>query len=246
MSGEKSHERNAEIVVPNGGLMINNQWGWEKIPEGKYYHQSIASGLPYVFNGDPHWMWDTDVDEKDEAGVLAFPQILCGQNPISGISSGETLMGHVDEYARRGGTLNLDYDVIVAGHNHPNVVGSMNLLVDSWITATSGGGPDDIVAELMIVLAGDRWSGAPDDFADVGGRTWNFRSYEHPRRGGVRCLVFEYAGRWLTSSFLPIHAFILWAYRWANLRSGYVRNVTLGTEIRSGSGTAIVRKFAVI
>jgi len=235
----KTDEFGAVLPVNDDALLVNNAWGRKRLAEGDVLEQIVGIGEP-IFGGAPFWRWKI---ETEKPGVKTFPQILYGKNPWRSDSTLAALPMNIARLTNPRHPLpfflDLDYSAVVKAE------GTWNLMVDLWITSGEPHGPGEITHEIMVVLAGDRWTSERHRKEDpvVGGVDWLGYQYRH-HNDKWDCIVFDYDAVRPTG-ILPVHSVLDWCRRWAGLREGHLACVELGTEVVSGSGLAVVERFEI-
>ncbi|MFQ5351915.1 MAG: hypothetical protein ACE5D3_02450 [Candidatus Binatia bacterium] len=249
----KTNEKNATIHVGEHALLVNNQWGEKRLAEGDKYTQTIGF-KEKILNGHPFWRWNC---QTEQPGVKGFPSLLYGKNPWrEGGANPENpprSVWYIDSNWRTLLQLDLDYAARVSAE------GTWNLLLDVWIVQNGKARPEDITDEIMIVLAGTKpaWPRAviePIQMGQVsarttsaywGGRSWNARQYRH-HTGRWNCILFRIGvgHDHRLHGVLPIHECLEWCVRWCGLK-GFLASVELGTEIVSGTGTAVLERYDI-
>jgi hypothetical protein len=234
----ESEQDFATTVIDGRYRLFNN--AWNRGASSGRHHQKI---FVHDDNGKTifGWMWRW----KDSTGVATYPEVQVGVSPWNG----EAASGSESGFPFTAGSKKLvvDYDITLEAS------GSYNLAFEFWVAAGLPPSKDTITHEVMIWIAGERLGAAG---SEVGKLTLQGTSYgvnlqkNHGDASGAS------ANTWTILSFLAdkpvLHGpldlgqIIDWL-----LKNGYVTtkhyitNLELGDEVQRGTGTTIVRNYAV-
>jgi hypothetical protein len=183
------------------------------------------------------WKW------KDSSGVATYPEIQVGHSPWNG----EAAEGSGFPFQVGSKKLTASYDIGLAA------TGSYNLAFEFWVVSALPPSKDTISHEVMVWIAGERLaaSGSEIDKVTLQGNTFsvNMRKNHGDASGGSSntwTIVTFIAERPMLHGPLDFGPLIDYLVQRGHVRtSAYIANLELGNEVMRGSGTTVVRNYAV-
>jgi hypothetical protein len=226
----------ASTVIDGKYRLFNNAWN-RGATSGRY-HQKI-------FVNDDHgkpvfgWVWRW----KDSTGVATYPEVQVGVSPWNGEAAPDSGFPFLAGSKR----LVVDYDITL------DASGSYNLAFEFWVVSALPPSRDTITHEVMIWIAGERLGAAGSEVGKVNlqGVTYSVNlernhgdtSGQNPNTWTILSLL---ADRPVLHGPLDLGQIIEYLLRCGHLTAKhYIANLELGDEVQRGSGTTVVRNYAV-
>ena len=230
-------EKDFDSTVVNGRFRLHNNV-WNKSATTGRYRQKI-------FVNDDHgkilfgWAWKW----RNSSGVASYPEVYVGQSPWNseaGLDSG---------FPFQAGTKKLvvNYDIAL------EATGSYNLAFEFWVISRLPVSKANITHEVMIWIAGERLGPA----GNLVGRTTLdghgfsiFVSKNHGDASGASqhtwTIISLLADQPILHGPLDIGQIIDVLLKNGYLEASlYITDLELGDEVQRGSGTTVVRNYAV-
>jgi hypothetical protein len=237
--GKKVYESEQDfaMTVVNGRYRLFNN-AWNRGASSGRHRQKIFvmdDGGKTIMG----WAWKW----KDSSSVATYPEIQVGHSPWNGV------VADGSGFPFRAGSKKLiaSYDIGL------EATGSYNLAFEFWVVSASPPSKETITHEVMIWIAGERLgaAGSEVDKVTLRGNTYSvvMKKNHGDASGGssnLWTIVTFIADKPILHGpldFSPIIDYLL--------DKGYVRrdqliaNLELGDEVMRGSGTTIVRNYAV-
>ena len=226
-----------DSTLVNGRFrLLNNVWN--KGATTGHYRQKIFVNED---NGKTlfGWTWKW----RDSSSVVSYPEVMVGQSPWNGEAAPDS------GFPFQAGTKKLvvNYDIAL------EATGSYNLAFEFWAVSGLPASKDAITHEVMIWIAGERLGAAGNlvGKTTIDGNAFSiFQNKNHGDASGANqntwTIVSLLADKPILHGPLDIGQIIGYL-----LRNGYleprlfIANLELGDEIQRGSGTTIVRNYAV-
>jgi len=224
------------VVVDKRYRLFSNPWN-RGATSGRYRQKIFVK----EDNGKPvfGWVWRW----RDSTGVATYPEIQAGFSPWNGEAAPES------GFPFLAGTKKLvvDYDIAMQAS------GSYNLAFEFWVVSALPPRKETITHEVMIWIGGEALGAAGSEVAKttIGGVEFSVilkknhgdSSGEHQNTWTIISLL---ADRPLLHGPLDVGAIIdyLLANRYLD-RKLYIANLELGNEVKRGSGTTVIRNYAV-
>lgn len=216
----------------------NNVWGKEHIAG---YKQCIfRSGAANKHFTQMGWNWDWPV--KSES-VKAYPSLLFGRKPWHSYSTTTRLPVKIDNLKH----LKVTFDIT------SRASGSLNMLLESWITSKKYAGPNQRKGELAIHLYQHNVPGEAGEYIEtvnLSGFSFRFYLEKHMTVPGDDYswpyFAFVHPGKPILHATLDIRQFVdyLLEHHYIN-RSQYLATVELGNEIYHGNGKTVIKDFSI-
>jgi hypothetical protein len=232
----ESEQDFASTVVGGRYRLFNNVWN--KGATTGHYRQKIFvnddGGKP-IFG----WAWKW----RDSSGVATYPEIQVGQSPWNGEAAPDS------GFPFRAGSKKLvvGYDIAL------EATGSYNLAFEFWAVSALPAGKDTITHEVMIWIAGERLGAAGNlvGKTTIGGNEFSIlMSKNHGDASGVNqntwTIVSLLAEKPILHGPLDIGQIIDFLLKNGTLEARlFIANLELGDEVMRGSGTTVIRNYAV-
>ena len=226
----------ASTVVTGRYRLFNNTWN-KGATTGRYRQK--------IFVNDDHgktilgWAWKW----RDSSGVATYPEIQVGQSPWVGEA------GPDSGFPFRIGTKKLivNYDIAL------EATGSYNLAFEFWAIAAVPASKDNITHEVMIWIAGERLGAAGNlvGKSTIGGNEFSiFLNKNHGDASGANqntwTIISLLAEKPILHGPLDISQIVDYLVKNNYLESRlFISNLELGNEVQRGSGTTVIRNYAV-
>ena len=226
----------ASTVVNGRYRLLNNVWN-KGATTGRYRQK--------IFVNDDNgktilgWAWKW----RDSSGVATYPEIQVGQSPWNGEA------GPDSGFPFRAGTKKLvvNYDIGL------EATGSYNLAFEFWAVSAVPPSKDTITHEVMIWIAGERLGAAGSEVgkATIGGNTFAINlNKNHGDASGANqntwAIISLLAEKPILHGPLDIGLIIDYLLKNGYLDSRlFIANLELGDEVQRGSGTTVIRNYAV-
>lgn len=217
----------------------NNIWGKGNINE---YSQCVFGKLnPWSRRPEKMgWSWNWP---KGTIGVKAFPSILYGYKPWNNYSTTTELPQAINQLKY----LTVSYQLESVRN------GSVNLLLESWITSTSKPNPSSRVGELAIHLFQDNVPGQAGKFIEsvvINGITFDFYIERNMRVPGDKdtwvYYGFVHKGTSILQAKLDMMKFVNYLVSHGYVdRKHYIASIELGNEVDHGKGITKLEHFSV-
>ena len=232
----ESEQDFASTVIDHRLRLFNNTWN-RGASSGRHRQKIFV----YDDGGKPvfGWAWKW----KDSSGVATYPEVQVGASPWNGEVTPDS------GFPFLAGTKKLvvDYDITLEAS------GSYNLAFEFWVVMGLPPRKDTITHEVMIWIAGERLGAAGSEVAKatVQGNTFSVNlqknhgdaSGEHQNTWTIISLLAE---KPRLHGPLDVGQIIDWLLKNGYLTDKhYVANLELGDEVQRGTGTTIVRNYAV-
>ena len=216
--------------------LLNNVWN-KGATTGRYRQKIFVNddgGKP-VFG----WTWKW----RDSSGVATYPEIQAGYSPWNGQA------GPDSGFPFQAGSKKLvvNYDVALEAS------GSYNMAFEFWAVSALPPSKDTITHEVMIWIAGERLGAAGSEVgkATIEGNTFgiNLRKNHGDDSGANQntwTIISLLAEKLILHGPLDIGQIIDFLLRNGYLDSRlFIANLELGNEVQRGSGTTVIRNYAV-
>jgi len=230
-------EKDFDSTVVNGRYrLFNNAWN-RGATTGRYRQK--------IFVNDDNgktlfgWAWKW----RDSSGVASYPEIQVGQSPWNGEAAPDS------GFPFKVGTKKVivNYDIAL------EATGSYNLAFEFWAISGLPASKDTITHEVMIWIAGERLGAAGNlvGKATIDGNPFTiFQNKNHGDASGANqntwAIVSLLADKPILHGPLDIGQIIDFLVKNGYLDGRlYIANLELGNEIQRGSGTTVIRNFAV-
>jgi Glycosyl hydrolase family 12 len=230
-------EKDFDATVVNGRFrLLNNVWN-KGATTGRYRQKIFVNDD----NGKPvlGWAWKW----RDSSGVASYPEVMVGQSPWNGEAAPDS------GFPFQAGTKNLivSYDIAL------EATGSYNLAFEFWAISRPPASKDTITHEVMIWIAGERLGAAGNlvGKTTLGGNTFSiFQNQNHGDASGANqnswTIVSLLADKPILHGPLDIGQIIDFLLKSHYLDQRlFIANLELGDEIQRGSGTTVIRNYAV-
>jgi hypothetical protein len=230
-------ERDFASTVINGRYrLLNNVWN-KGATTGRYRQKIFVNddNGKTIFG----WAWKW----KDSSGVATYPEIQAGVSPWNGEAAPDSGFPFLAGSKK----LVVDYDIALEAS------GSYNLAFEFWAVSALPPSKDTISHEIMIWIAGERLGAAGSEVGKttVQGTTYSVNlSKNHGDASGANqntwTIISLLAEKPVLHGPLDVGQIID-----ALLKNGYlgpqhyIANLELGDEVMRGTGTTIVRNYAV-
>jgi hypothetical protein len=230
-------EKDFDSTVVNGRLrLLNNVWN-KGATSGRYRQKIFVNDDSGKTLFGWAWKW------RDSSGVVSYPEVMVGQSPWNGEAAPDS------GFPFQAGTKKLivNYDIAL------EATGSYNLAFEFWAVSGLPTSKDTITHEVMIWIAGERLGAAGNwvGKTTIDGNTFNiFQNKNHGDASGANqntwTIVSLLADKPILHGPLDIGQIIdfLLKNRYLEPRL-FIANLELGDEIQRGSGTTIIRNYAV-
>ena len=183
------------------------------------------------------WKW------RDSSGVATYPEVQVGQSPWNGEAAPDS------GFPFQAGTKKLvvNYDIALEAS------GSYNLAFEFWAISAVPASKATITHEVMIWIAGERLGAAGTLVGNttIAGNVFSiFQEKNHGDSSGANqntwTIVSLLADKPILHGPLDIGQIIEFLLENGYLKpSLFIANLELGNEIQRGSGTTIIRDYAV-
>jgi hypothetical protein len=230
-------EKDFATTVINGRYRLNNNV-WNKGATTGHYRQKIFVNDD---NGKPvfGWIWKW----RDSTGVATYPEIQVGYSPWNGEA------GPDSGFPFQAGTKKVvaHYDVTLEAS------GAYNMAFEFWAVSALPPTKNSITHEVMIWIAGERLGAAGNLVGKTTIQGNDFSIYMRKNHGDASganentwTIISLLAEKPMLHGPLDVSQIIDFL-----LKQGYlgphlfIANLELGDEVMRGSGSAIVRNFAV-
>jgi hypothetical protein len=230
-------EKDFDATVVNGRFrLFNNVWN-RGATTGRHRQEIFVKDD----NGKTlfGWAWKW----RDSMGVATYPEVQVGQSPWNGEAAPDS------GFPFQAGTKKLvvNYDIAL------EATGSYNLAFEFWAISHPPASKDTITHEVMIWIAGERLGAAGNlvGKATVGGNAFSiFQNKNHSDASGANqntwAIVSLLADNPILHGPLNIGQIIDYLLKNGYLESScFIANLELGNEIQRGSGTTVIRNYAV-
>jgi hypothetical protein len=230
-------ERDFASTVVNGRFrVVNNTWN-KGATTGRYRQKIFVNddGGKTIFG----WAWKW----RDSTGVATYPEVQVGYSPWGGEAAPDS------GFPFLAGTkqVTVDYDItLTAG-------GAYNLAFEFWVVSALPPRKETITHEVMIWIAGEGLGGAGSEVGKM-----NVQGHElainlrknHGDASGVHGNTWTYlaliAAQPVLHGPLDVGQIIAELLKRGDLTpKHYIANLELGNEVQRGSGTTVIRNFAV-
>jgi hypothetical protein len=226
----------ASTVVNGRFRLVNNTW-----------NRGASSGRhrQKIFVNDDNgktifgWVWKW----KDSTTVATYPEVQVGHSPWSG----EAAPGSGFPFAAGSKRVVADYDITL------NASGAYNLAFEFWVVSALPPRKENISHEVMIWLAGETLGAAGSELGrmSVQGNTFSVNlKKNHGDAAGAHqntwTIISLLADKQLLHGPLDVGQIIDYLLKSRLLTPrDYIANLELGNEVQRGTGTTVIRNFAV-
>ena len=230
-------EKDFAMTVVNGRYrLFNNAWN-RGATSGRYRQKIFVNDDEGKTIFGWAWKW------KDSSGVATYPEIQVGVSPWNGEAAPDSGF----PFLAGSKQLVVDYDITLEAS------GSYNLAFEFWAVSALPPSKDTISHEVMIWIAGERLGAAGSEVGKttVQGNTYGVNlSKNHGDASGAHqntwTIVSLLAEKPVLHGPLDLGQIIDYLLKNGLLTSKhYIANLELGDEIQRGTGTTIVRNYAV-
>jgi len=226
----------AWTTIDNRYRLFNNSWN-KGASTGRHRQKIFVNddNGKTVFG----WAWKW----RDSSGVATYPEVLVGASPWHGEvapDSGFPFLAGTKQ-------LVVDYDITLAAS------GSYNLAFEFWVVTGLPPRKDTISHEVMIWIAGEFLGAAGSEVAKLPmqGKTFSVNlKKNHGDASGQNqntwTIITLIAEKPMLRGPLDVGQIIAWLLKHGYLtEKHYIANLELGNEVQRGTGTTIVRNYAV-
>lgn len=226
----------ASTVVNGRYRLFNNTWN-KGATTGRHRQKIFVNDESGKTLFGWAWKW------RDSSGVATYPEIQVGQSPWNGEAAPDS------GFPFQAGTKKLvvSYDIAL------EATGSYNLAFEFWAISAVPASKDTITHEVMIWIAGERLGAAGNlvGKTTIGGHEFSiFQNKNHGDASGAN------QNTWTIISLLAEKPILHGPFDIGQiidflLKNGYleprlfIANLELGDEIQRGSGTTLIRNYAV-
>lgn len=230
-------EKDGAATVVNGRYrLLNNVWN-KGATTGRYRQK--------IFVNDDHgkavfgWVWKW----RDSSGVATYPEVQVGTSPWNGEAAPES--GFPFQAGSKKLVVSYDIDLQASG--------AYNLAFEFWAVSGLPVSKDTITHEVMIWIAGEALGAAGSEVGQttIDGHRFsiNLRKNHGDASGANQntwTIVSLLADKPILHGPLDVSAIIddLLEHGFLDKRL-FIANLELGDEVQRGSGTTLVRNFAV-
>lgn len=232
----ESEQDFASTVVNGRYRLFSNTWN-KGATNGRHRQK--------IFVNDDHgrpifgWVWRW----RDSSGVATYPEVQAGYSPWNG----EVVPNSGFPFLAGSKQLVVDYDIALEAS------GSYNLAFEFWVLSGLPPSKATITHEVMIWIAGERLAAAGSEIgkATVRGTTYavNLRKNHGDASGANQntwTIISLLADRPVLHGPLDVGKIIDYLLEQGHLTGQhYIANLELGNEVQRGSGTTMVRNYAV-
>lgn len=226
----------AQTLVDGRYRLFNNVWN-KGATSGRYRQKVFLKEE----NGKSVFGWIWKWRESDT--VVSYPEILAGHSPWQG----EIIPNSGFPFQVGTKRLVADYAVTI------NATGSYNLAFEFWTVSSLPPSKSTITHEVMIWIAGERLgaAGAMVGKATIDGNTYSvFYKKDHGDASGANTntwsIISLLAEKPILHGPLDISQIIDYLLKNQLLDPKvYVSSLELGNEVMRGSGTTVVRNYAI-
>jgi hypothetical protein len=226
----------AQTLVDGRYRLFNNVWN-KGATSGRYRQKIFLKEE----NGKSVFGWIWKWRESDT--VVSYPEILAGHSPWQG----EIIPNSGFPFQVGTKRLVANYDVTV------NATGSYNLAFEFWTVSSLPPSKSTITHEVMIWIAGERLgaAGAMVGKATIDGNTYSiFYKKDHGDASGAHTNTWSIISLLADKPILhgPLDVSQIIDYLLKNQfldPKVYVSSLELGNEVMRGSGTTVVRNYAI-
>jgi hypothetical protein len=230
-------ERDFASTVINGRYrLLNNVWN-KGATTGRYRQKIFVNddNGKTIFG----WAWKW----KDSSGVATYPEIQAGVSPWNGEAAPDSGFPFLAGSKK----LVVDYDIALEAS------GSYNLAFEFWAVSALPPSKDTISHEVMIWIAGERLGAAGSEVGKttVQGTTYSVNlSKNHGDASGANqntwTIISLLAEKPVLHGPLDVGQIIDYLLTNGFLTPRHsIANLELGDEVQRGSGTTVVRNYAV-
>jgi hypothetical protein len=230
-------EKDGAATVVNGRFrLFNNVWN-KRATTGKYRQKIFVNddNGKTIFG----WVWKW----RDSTGVASCPEVQVGASPWNGEAAPDSGFPFLAGSKK----LVVDYDISLTA------AGSYNLTFEFWAVSALPPSKDSITHEVMIWLASEGLGSAG---TEVGRLTVAGNEFSINRKVGHGDASGEHGNTWTYLSLIadkpilhgPLDIGLIIDHL---LKQGYltpkhyIANLELGNEIQRGTGTTVIRNYAV-
>jgi hypothetical protein len=230
-------ERDFASTVVNGRYrLLNNVWN-KGATSGRYRQKIFVNDDQGKTIFGWAWKW------RDSTGVVSYPEIQAGVSPWNG----EVAPDSGFPFLAGSKQLMVDYDIALEAS------GSYNLAFEFWVVSALPPSKDTITHEVMIWIAGERLGAAGSEVGKmtVQGTTFavNLKKNHGDASGANQntwTIISLLADRPALHGPLDVGQVIDYLLKNGYLtEKQYIANLELGDEVQRGSGTTLVRNYAV-
>lgn len=230
-------ERDFATTVVNGRYrLFNNVWN-KGATTGRYRQKIFVNddNGKTIFG----WAWKW----KDSSGVATYPEIQAGVSPWNGEAAPDSGF----PFPAGSKKLVVDYDITLEAS------GNYNLAFEFWAVSALPPSKDTISHEVMIWIAGERLGAAGSEVGKttVQGTTYSVNlSKNHGDASGANqntwTIISLLAEKPVLHGPLDVGQIIDYLLKNGLLTPRhYIANLELGDEVQRGTGTTVVRNYAV-
>jgi hypothetical protein len=223
-------------VIDGRCRLLNNVWN-KGATTGRYRQKIFVNedgGKP-IFG----WVWKW----RDSSGVAAYPEVQAGYSPWNGEATANS--GFPFQIGSK--RLVVSYDVAL------EATGSYNLAFEFWAVSSLPPSKANITHEVMIWLAAERLGAAGSEVgkATIAGNTFSINQKKnHGDASGTYqntwSIITLIADKPLLHGPLDVGQIIDSLVKGGYLDQRlFVANLELGNEIMRGSGTTVIKNYAV-
>ena len=226
----------ASTVVNGRYRLFNNVWN-KGATTGRYRQKIFVNddNGKTIFG----WAWKW----RDSSGVATYPEIQVGQSPWVGEAAPDS--GFPFQLGTK--KLIVSYDIALAA------TGSYNLAFEFWAVSAVPASKDTITHEIMIWIAGERLGAAGSEVGKttIQGNTFAINlNKNHGDASGANAntwtIISLLADKPILHGPLDISQIIDFLLKNGYLESRlFIANLELGDEVQRGSGTTVIRNYAV-
>ncbi|MEZ5449446.1 MAG: hypothetical protein R3E89_10830 [Thiolinea sp.] len=213
----------------------NNTWGRQN---EWHYQQCIYQNREQPQRMGWEWKWP-----QHKEGVKAYPSLMYGHKPWNRQSTTTALPRRLDQLQ----------NIQVNFSTQMQYSGSVNLLLEAWLTDSAKPQPADRTSEIAIHLMQHQWPGQGGDYHDsvvIDGHAFDVYINHHMTVPGDphtwSYLSFVNTGKPLLRGRINLKAFLDYLLAQGMIvPSEYLTSVELGNEIEYGEGESRVDYFRV-
>jgi hypothetical protein len=232
----ESEQDFASTVINGRYRLFNNVWN-KGATTGRYRQKIFVNddNGKTIFG----WAWKW----KDSSGVATYPEIQAGVSPWNGEAAPDSGF----PFPAGSKKLVVDYDITIEAS------GNYNLAFEFWAVSALPPNKDTISHEVMIWIAGERLGAAGSEVGKttVQGTTYSVNlSKNHGDASGANqntwTIISLLAEKPVLHGPLDIGQIIDYLLKNGFLTPRhYIANLELGDEVMRGTGTTVVRNYAV-
>jgi hypothetical protein len=232
----ESEQDFAWTTIDNRYRLFNN--AWNRGASSGRHRQKI-----FVMNDNGKtifgWAWKW----RDSSGVATYPEVMVGASPWHGGVAPDSGF----PFPAGSKQLVVDYDISLEAS------GSYNLAFEFWVVMGLPPRKETITHEVMIWIAGERLGAAGSEVAKLAmpGNSFGVNLQKnHGDASGQNqntwTIITLLAEKPMLHGPLDVGQIIDWLLKNGFLTDKhYIANLELGDEVQRGSGTTIVRNYAV-